>query len=168
MLIDTHAHIDDEKFAEDRAEVIRRVLAGYSSDKGSSPTAVSSNQSNMVPQLGDAFLDRLLEVSRQGSDLEFRQKLTQEVLKYENQSIDLEQQIAEIKRVLATMSNGQGTDQKLRDVYVKVVEEQLPSVLDNLREYTRVMGRMYEKQGKQNAGNISQLVEAQGGGLLYA
>ncbi|HRL93825.1 MAG TPA: hypothetical protein PK873_09695 [Pseudomonas sp.] len=153
----------EQKLWKDRAEVIRRVLAGYSSDKGSSPTAVSGNQNNMVPQLGDAFLDRLLEVSRQGSDLEFRQKLTQEVLKYENQSIDLEQQIAEIKRVLATMSNGQGTDQKLRDVYVKTVEEQLPSVLDNLREYTRVMGRMYEKQGKQNAGNISQLVEAQGG-----
>jgi hypothetical protein len=79
----------------------------------------------------------------------------------------LEQQIAEIKRVLATMSNGQGTDQKLRDVYVKTVEEQLPSVLDNLREYTRVMGRMYEKQGKQNAGNISQLVEAQGGSFNF-
>ncbi|WP_374287284.1 hypothetical protein [Pseudomonas fluvialis] len=157
----------EQKLWKDRAEVIRRVLAGYSSDKGSSPTAVSSNQNNMVPQLGDAFLDRLLEVSRQGSDLEFRQKLTQEVLKYENQSIDLEQQIAEIKRVLATLNNGQNADQKLRDVYVKVVQEQLPSVLDSLSEYTRVMGRMYEKQGKQNAGNISQLVEAQGGSFRF-
>lgn len=89
------------------------------------------------------------------------------MLKYENQSIDLEQQIAEIKRVLATLNNGQNADQKLRDVYVKVVQEQLPSVLDNLREYTRVMGRMYEKQGKQNAGNISQLVEAQGGSFNF-
>lgn len=153
----------EQKLWKDRAEIIRRVLVGYSSDKGSSPSAVSSSQSNMVPQLGDAFLDRLLEVSRQGSDLEFRQKLTEEVLKYENQSIDIEQQIAEIQRVLATMSNGQSAGQKLRDVYVRVVQEQLPAVLDNLREYTRVMGRMYEKQGKQSAGNISELVEAQGG-----
>ena len=90
------------------------------------------------------------------------------MLKYENQSIDLEQHIAEIKRVLATLNNGQNADQKLRDVYVKVVEEQLPSVLDNLREYTRVMGRMYEKQGKQSAGNISQLVEAQGGSFVFS
>lgn len=70
--------------------------------------------------------------------------------------------------MLATLNNGQNADQKLRDVYVKVVQEQLPSVLDNLREYTRVMGRMYEKQGKQNAGNISQLVEAQGGSFTEA
>lgn len=158
----------EQKLWKDRAQAIRAVLAAYASDKGSTTSGVNSTQNNMVPQLGDAFLDRLLEVSRQGSDLEFRQKLTQEVLNYENQSIDLDQQITDINRILATMNNGQSTDQILHNVYVKAVEEQLPAVLDNLREYTRVMGRMYEKQGKQSAGNISQLVEAQGGAFSFA
>lgn len=153
----------EQKHWKDRAQAIRAVLTAYASDKGTTSSGVNSIQNNMVPQLGDAFLDRLLEVSRQGSDLEFRQKLTQEVLNYENQSIDLDQQITDINRILATMNNGQSTDQKLRDVYVKIVEEQLPAVLGNLREYTRVMGRMYEKQGKQSSGNISQLVGPQGG-----
>lgn len=149
---------------KERAQVIRSVLAGYTREGNStSGSTVSSTQNNLVPQLGDAFLDRLLEVSRQGSDLEFRQKLTEEVLNHENSAINLEQQINDIERILATMSNGQSADKKLHAVYVKVVEEKLPAVLENLREYTRIMGRMYEKQGKQSAGNISQLVEPQGG-----
>src|SRR5690606_22757690 len=57
---------------------------------------------------------------------------------------------------------------ELRGAYIKVVNEQLPVVLDNLREYTRIMVRMYEKQGKQAAGNISQLIDPQGGSFDVA
>lgn len=149
----------------ERAQTIRNVLNVYSREASTAPTVAGAPaaQNNLVPQLGDAFLDRLLEVSRQGSDLDFRQKMTEEVLNHENKAIDLEQQINDIRRVLTTMKEVRGSDEKLRGIYVSVVEEQLPKVLDSLREYTRIMVRMYEKQGRQSSGNISQLVEAQGG-----
>ena len=141
------------------------MLNVYSREASTASTVAGAPaaQNNLVPQLGDAFLDRLLEVSRQGSDLDFRQKMTEEVLNHENKAIDLEQQINDIRRILTTMKEVRGSDEKLRGIYVSVVEEQLPKVLDSLREYTRIMVRMYEKQGRQSAGNISQLVEAQGG-----
>lgn len=148
---------------QERAQAIRNVLRGYARDTSTESSVAANTQSNLVPQLGDAFLDRLLEVSRQGSDLEFRQKLTEEVLGHENKAIDLEQQINDIRRTLATMKELRSSDQKLRGIYIGIVEEKLPGVLDSLREYTRIMGRMYEKQGRQSAGNISQLVEPQGG-----
>ncbi|TRO40104.1 hypothetical protein EQ832_08530 [Pseudomonas sp. ALS1131] len=148
-----------------RAQTIRNVLNVYSREASTTSTVAGAPtaQNNLVPQLGDAFLDRLLEVSRQGSDLEFRQKLTEEVLNHENRAIDLEQQINDIRRTLTTMKEIRGSDEKLRGIYISVVEEQLPNVLESLREYTRIMVRMYEKQGRQSAGNISQLVEPQGG-----
>ncbi|TXR38926.1 hypothetical protein FVE88_12170 [Ectopseudomonas mendocina] len=152
----------------ERAQTIRNVLNVYSREASTASTVAGAPaaQNNLVPQLGDAFLDRLLEVSRQGSDLEFRQKLTEEVLTHENRAIDLEKQINDIRRTLTTMKEIRGSDDKLRGIYIGVVEEQLPKVLESLREYTRIMVRMYEKQGRQSAGNISQLVEPQGGAFL--
>ncbi|MDM8349806.1 hypothetical protein P8H27_13000 [Pseudomonas sp. sp1636] len=153
-----------------RAQAIRNALGSYSKDANNVSTnnTASGAQNNMAPQLGDAFLDRLLEVSRQGSDLEFRQKLTQDVLDYEYKAIDIQQQVADIQRILGTFGGEETQANELRDSYVKVVKEQLPIVLDNLREYTRVMVRMYEKQGKQVAGNISQLIDPQGGSFDVA
>ncbi len=154
----------EQELFRKRAQAVRGVLAGYSREAtAATGSGVNPAQNNLVPQLGDAFLDRLLEVSRQGTDLEFRQKLTAEVLANENKAIDLQQQINDIKRILAAINGDQEESAKLRSIYVKAVEEQFPVVLASLQEYTRVMNRLYEKQGKQNAGNISELVEPQGG-----
>ena len=147
----------------ERASAIREVLKGYNGDAAPAGEFAASTQNNLVPQLGDAFLDRLLEVSRQGSDLEFRQKLTLEMLGFENKAIDVEQNIETVRRTLATLDGKLKQSEELRDVYIKVVEEQLPIVLQQLREYTQVMNRMYEKQGRQVAGNVSELIGPVGG-----
>lgn len=155
---------EEQKQWRARAQATNAVLNGeIKLDASSSASAVTS-QNNLVPQLGDAFLDRLLEVSRQGSNIEFRQELTKEILKYENKSIDLDREITEIIRILASIDTDTDTDtDTVRNTYIKAVQDQLPKVLDTLREYTRVMNRIYEKQGQQNAGFISQLITAQGG-----
>ena len=147
----------------ERASVIRTVLKGYSAESSTQSEIASGAQNNLVPQLGDAFLDRLLEVSRQGSDLEFRQKLTLEMLAFENKAIDIEQRIDTVRRTLATLNNRDKKASEFRDVYIEIVEEQLPVVLEQLREYTRIMNRMYEKLGKQVAGNVSELISPEGG-----
>lgn len=83
-------------------------------------------------------------------------------------AIDIQQQVVDIQRILDTLSGEEKQAGELRGDYIKVVNEQPPVVLDNLREYTRIMVRMYEKQGKQAAGNISQLIDPQGGSFNVA
>lgn len=165
----------EKKMWQERARAIRTVLKAYGSELDSQNGLIgtSSNQHSLVPQLGDAFLDRLLEVSRQGSDLEFRQKLTMEMLDFENKSIDIDQEIATVTRTLETMNSTtlqtvNSTDQisdtlMLRDSYIMLVEEQLPRALEQLREYTRIMNRLYQKQGHLQAGSVSQLISVEGG-----
>ncbi|QLF94488.1 hypothetical protein HW090_15315 [Pseudomonas sp. ABC1] len=155
---------DEKRILLERAKAIRSVLRDYSREiQSDGSSAVASNQNNLVPQLGDAFLDRLLEVSRQGSDLEFRQKLMAEVLEFENKAIDKERAIADIEKTLLALEGGRGDAQELRDIYLKEVAEVLPKVLDTLRGYTQVVVRLYEKQGRQVAGNTSQLLDGVGG-----
>src|SRR5690554_8174782 len=110
----------------ERASVIRTVLKGYSAESSTQSEIASGAQNNLVPQLGDAFLDRLLEVSRQGSNLEFRQNLTLEMLAFENKAIDIEQRIDTVRRTLETLDNRDKQASEFRDVYIKIVEEQLP------------------------------------------
>ena len=147
----------------ERASAIKEVLKGYTQDSSKPGEYIAGAQNNLVPQLGDAFLDRLLEVSRQGSDLEFRQKLTLEMLAFENKAIDVEQKIETVRRTLATIDGKLKKSDELRSVYIQVVEEQLPVVLKQLREYANIMNRLYDKQGHQVAGNVSELISPEGG-----
>lgn len=88
------------RFWEQRAEVTREVLATYSRDEvrsGATEDLPSGGQGGgMTPQLGDAFLDRLVDISRQGGEQEFRQALTRQVLEYENDALDIGQEMEAI------------------------------------------------------------------------
>lgn len=157
----------DKAMWQDRARAVRNVLKSYSDELADGVSShAAAGVATMGPQLGDAFLDRLLEVSRQGDDMEFRQSLTREILKFENKSIDTDQEIMNTQRTLQAIQSQRvnGVDSTaLRQGYIKQVEAELPVLLEQLRDLTRVMNRLYDKQGLLQAGNTGELIAAEGG-----
>ena len=147
-----------------RAEVTRTVLNSYRSEGQSDTSGNAGNapQASLAPQLGDAFLDRLLEVSRQGDDLAYRQELTKQVLEYENKALDVQNEMAEIELTLASLDRAEENDQDIQR-YVDQVQQRLPMVLETLRDYTRVVGRIHQQLGRQAVGTVSELVRPMGG-----
>lgn len=147
-----------------RAEVTRTVLSSYRSEgqSAASGNAGSNPQASLAPQLGDAFLDRLLEVSRQGDDLAYRQELTKQVLEYENEALDVQNEMAEIELTLASLDRAEENDEDIQR-YVDQVQQRLPMVLETLRDYTRVVGRIHQQLGRQAVGTVSELVRPMGG-----
>ncbi|WP_119396445.1 hypothetical protein [Salinibius halmophilus] len=143
------------------AQIARQVLAEYS---GNTNLAVSQNnslpQNALVPQLGDGFLDRLLEVSRQGDDLGYQQKLTDQVLEFENQALKVDQQIAEINLTLNALED-QSNSQTLLSQYAQSVSERMPKLLQTLRDYTGVVARLHEQISEDSIGAIGGLVQAE-------
>lgn len=154
----------EQSLWQQRAEVTRTVLNSYRSegDGNGSGAVGSSPQASLAPQLGDAFLDRLLEVSRQGDDLAYRQELTQQVLEYENEALDVQNEMAEIELTLESLDRAEENDQDIQR-YVDQVQKRLPMVLESLREYTRVVGRLHQQLGRQAVGTVSELVRPMGG-----
>lgn len=154
----------EQRLWQKRAEVTRTVLNSYRSEGqgGASGKADSIPQASLAPQLGDAFLDRLLEVSRQGDDLAYRQELTQQVLKYENEALDVQNEMAEIELTLASLDRAEENDEDIQR-YVDQVQQRLPMVLETLRDYTRVVGRIHQQLGRQAVGTVSELVRPMGG-----
>lgn len=153
-----------KRFQEERARVTQNTMMAYSSENANRQPGTAAEGTPMSPQLGDAFLDRLIEISRQGGAQEFRQTLTKEILKYRNQALETERRINEIQLTLDSIENAQNSEKgSLRAAYAEEVQETLPRILTTLREYTEIIGRLHERLGRQASGSISEIVMPQGG-----
>lgn len=149
---------------QERARVTQKVLDSYASGSTDSNTTANSNPAgNLTPQLGDAFLDRLLEVSRQGDDLAYRQELTREILRYENEALDVTNEMASIDLTLAALDDAASNGSAVMTQYIQEVQQRLPAVLATLRDHTRVVGRLHDQLGREAIGSTSQLIQPQGG-----
>ena len=91
-------YIDDQLFqislesaeAETRVAAVQESLRAYMLQRGAVPEAgsgsgeliptVASGGEAMMPQLGESFLDRLVEMSTMNSDIEYRQQLTDRII----------------------------------------------------------------------------------------
>lgn len=162
----------DMRFWEKKADITRAVLASYTGNNsggGSSDSSADTNIENRQDgqrltnrQLGDPFLDRLIDISRQGTEESFRQSLSQLVLGYENDALDVRRKMEGITLTLNAIGTN-GNDQTLHQTYLEQVEVRLPNVLATLREYTDIIGRLHHQLGLQAAGNVSTIIMAQNG-----
>lgn len=149
---------------QERARVTQKVLDSYASGSTDGNNNANSNTAgNLTPQLGDAFLDRLLEVSRQGDDLAYRQELTREILRYENEALDVTNEMASIDLTLAALNEAASNGSAVMTQYIEEVQQRLPAVLATLRDHTRVVGRLHDQLGREAIGSTSQLIQPQGG-----
>lgn len=143
------------------AQIARQVLAEYSGNTNFANAQGNAAQQNaLVPQLGDGFLDRLLEVSRQGDDLGYQQKLTDQILAFENSALAVEQQIAEINLTLAALED-QSNSQTVLAQYAQSVSERMPQLLQILRDYTGVVARLHSKISEDSIGSVGGLIQAE-------
>ena len=107
----------------------------------------ASGSTAFVPQLGDAFLDRLLELGGNSNEQEFRQGLVQRSIGLREESIGLDAEIARIEAFLKRVDDHQNqpatpTRQRLQDLFSKRVTDQLPQALAKLQNYTDILQRL--------------------------
>jgi hypothetical protein len=103
------------KATQDYADVIRQSFAVYSLDqRGFSPESAgvaetTPNQQrpqqqqrsdNLMPQISDSFLDRLLTLTSQATDIQYRQKLADEYRRASQAVIPAQQAVAYDQEVL--------------------------------------------------------------------
>ena len=75
--------------AQRRVDTLRQSLATYVGDKTfANQAAIAVPQSqrtapgeqNVIPQVSDSFLDRIMDLSRQNADMKYRQEMTQRII----------------------------------------------------------------------------------------
>jgi hypothetical protein len=121
------------KAAQDYADSIRQSLAVYSPDqRGFTPenattTAPSSRdqsrpqpqRSDTVTQINDSFLDRLMLLTTQSSDIQYRQKLVDDFLRASQAVIPAQQSVSYDQEVLAQIRDAANAPGSLQAAEVR-------------------------------------------------
>lgn len=117
---------------------------------------------NFTPQLGDNFLDRIMGLSDKASDLVYRQELSRQQQTYEEQAIEIQTRINDIKRNISALTRDmqdqdQDQDQEIRRHFYEEINKGVPLLLSQLRTITQISNRLQQQIGAQNRGNTSRL-----------
>jgi len=107
---------------------------------------IGSSRGTVIPQLGDAFLDRLIELSNKGDSTSYLQALNDKTIKIEEEVADTEREIIRAKDILRIFNQvNKGVDENtagLRNIYIAKMKHSLPIILDKLRQYSLVTQRL--------------------------
>ncbi|ADZ89902.1 LPS biosynthesis protein [Marinomonas mediterranea] len=114
-------------------------------DQNNSTSNSSLGQTTtLIPQLGDAFLDKIIAMSEKGGDMEYRQDLNKDTIQLEQQAIELEKQINELKEYLILFTDAQKNkiDDNLKQQYIKEIQQEFPATFEKLGHFAKVSQRI--------------------------
>lgn len=103
--------------------------------------------STVIPQFGDAFIDRLIELTQRGGDTQFRQDLLRQTVDLQQQATDIDAEIARIQEYINVFSANAGVERtaeerRLAEYFVQRLNEDLPGTIEKLRDYSQIIERI--------------------------
>jgi hypothetical protein len=114
---------------------------------------------SMIPQFGAEFLDKIVDLTKSGEDLEYRQDLNQRGLAIANELADA---AGERVRIMALITAVQGTDDTPKTVALKREYEarllkEMPGLFVQLKGYFDICTRLYLKLSGEQLGSTGEL-----------
>ena len=164
-------YIDDQLFqmrlegeeAQKRVQAVQEALRAYMLQKGAVAVAESgsgsgevtlgfgSGSQGMIPQLGESFLDRLVEMSTMNSDIAYRQQLTDRIIVERVAMAALEREQAyyeEISRALKELESPSGDVD--REDKLLSIESRFERAFDGVVAVVEQVNAIYEELSTQN------------------
>ena len=144
------------KAARDRADTARQALAVYAGEQRTlSGAAAEASQTSktsghaagetVMPQLSDSFLDRLLTLTSQSADMQYRQKLVDEYRIAAKETIPFEQAVAYDQQILQEVrgSSAGGAAVSAAAVQAQIVgtQQQVRALIGNVNQIYQVVSR---------------------------
>lgn len=134
---------------ESKARVLESAGQGYQgladSSRGTAPASGDfSGSSTVIPQFGDAFLDRIITLSQQGGDAKFRQDLIKQMVDLQEQGADLDNEIARIREyinIFAKLSD-ETSGTSGHQGFVTKIRADIPAIMGRLKGYAAVTERI--------------------------
>ena len=116
---------------------------GGSAEGGQSNSALGQT-TTLIPQLGDAFLDKIISMSEKGGDTAYRQDLNKDTITLERRAIELEKQISEMRQYINLFEKAPNDAQskKLRNDYLDKIDQIFSTTFDRLKIYAEVTQRI--------------------------
>tara|TARA_R110002072_G_scaffold31735_2_gene97486 strand:- start:1435 stop:2982 length:1548 start_codon:yes stop_codon:yes gene_type:complete len=135
------------------SEAYSNYLQSGSGQQGSSASTMNSVTTQIEPE----FFDKIVELTNSGADIIYRQELNTLFLETSDKMSEAEAEIARIEQILSSMKGQNTSTQILRESYSSQVNEQLPSIIEQLSNYFRVSERLYKKLSAENLGSARDM-----------
>lgn len=113
----------DQQEAQGKVKTLQAALQQYMQERGAlttsesrpggalgSPLGGSGGVTAMIPQFGESFLDRLLEMSNRNNDIQFRQNITERIIKDGLTTVTLDKEVTYYKDLLTDFKGFSGRD----------------------------------------------------------
>jgi len=137
---------------QSEADIIRQALAVYTEQRGESLTAdgnVTAGRTGaarptgetVMPQLSDSFIDRLLTLTTQSADTQYRQHLVNDYRLATTKMIPLQQVVAYDTQILNEVRNSAVATQRSDP---SVVQRQIEQSVDEVRQLIVKMNEIYQ------------------------
>jgi hypothetical protein len=137
-----------KSLAERKRNNLENAYARYVNQSSDADTGIPSSNlgsGNVIPQFGTEFLDRIVDLSNAGLDIEFRQNMTNEQIELANELAEIEAEFERLNDVLAALDKRDLTsEQDLHEIYAKRTESELPNILEQLVTYFQISNRIYD------------------------
>jgi len=149
----------------ERARVVEEALTRFQRDNTMSSVTGKGGDNATVPQVSDAFIDRLLEISEQGSAQAYRQDLSAKALEYRESAAKIQGEINETQSFIDKLSLAKAGDETA-DKYLDRIHLELPLILKTLTKYTQITLNFYAQLNETVYGTESRLYVGSGEGMI--
>lgn len=138
---------------ENKARVLQNAGQSYQGmGRNGTPSAQGGvggfpgGNSTVIPQFGDAFLDRIIALSQQGGDAKFRQNLLNQMVDLQQESADLDEEIGRIGEYINVFSKATSApapeEAAQYQTFVKRIGTDIPGIMAKLKNYAAVTERI--------------------------
>ncbi len=141
----------DRLLVGERASIVEKAAANADSLSLSAPGAPapggadSPPVSTVIPQFGEGFIDRLIQLSKQGDSADFRQAFMREAVDLQKQQTSIDSDIGKVRQYIAKLgSRGESQPGEYAE-FKKRLDDNLPKVIDTLRSYADVTIRIAQR-----------------------
>ena len=139
---------------QSRLKVLDDALGSYSTGRaasahaepGSAAAQAGMGGTTVMPQLGDAFLNRVMEMSQQNTDISFRQNLARQSIDIGQGTVDIDSERQVYERMLAALNETQQKgDESERSEMRKWVEQQFTQLIASLKDTLKKVQLLHEE-----------------------
>jgi hypothetical protein len=165
------SHADVEKEHALKAAVIEASLSLYANRQksviGQQPGApdakggASSSFLGVIPQLGEGFIDKLIKITKQEEEIEYRQDLVDKYILAKNMSIEAGVISERVRKIVKSLEQDNTTQQEKNVLPKQENNKRLSDLIVRQNQYGSIAGRLFEALSTKRISHNGRLYVAQ-------
>jgi hypothetical protein len=147
----------EQSLLQAKADIYAQNLKEYSMETAMAGSRTGSGRSDAelgrtmqdapalttIPQLGESFIDLIVNLAGKGQDIEFRQELVMKHIEYVEQVADVDQNISKITNLLDDLTKSSDSDEDLLSETVELFSSRFNTILDEMLSIINEVNEIY-------------------------